>query len=934
MFIFSQLLCRVLICLRLKFQTEKQILTQIETLSTDVKGHLGEQIKAIDAHVTQHVSTINDIRDFLKRKAEMDAEYAKKLEKLTDQYFVKLNNHLSEGKKPKDVRASRHFSGFQDCFVSLLNISKQTCSDMSNDSYLANSFITDHISKVAINLRQAHDKNRLALLKCQEDFHNSVGQLTANTKAYHLSSTDYRRENAKFEQASQELDKVKAAGEPKGKMAKKRLAAAENKRLNYQMSRNEKYANFNLRRNEYIMEIESVNNLIDHIYSKIAPQVLETSFLGHFNWFKHIFGSICLVQEEMANRKLEKVHEFQSLLLDLSGTDEVRKIMDDHSKVFVPKSHFKFEFTPHATKNFKDDISNICLDLDLNECIETIKSSIKECEDTIIEKEQQINFNRETFLNQIDKLFLDNKTILDSFTCNREKSMSKFSDKFDESLAKFLDIQNQDLRLVAGKVPEENKLACLLGRKTPVEETFGKTIKLNLESYSNAARTATRSKSMLRPNFCVRPKSKIIAPLFGGKIDTYCFAAQIDIPPVVTSCINKIASSSDGREHSGIFRMNGLQSEVTNLKNMFNQSDNPIEDEPDRDWGWNNIAALLKMYFRELEEPLFPNSEFLELIRILHERPTSESRFMTSLTSFVVELNVHVMITMRYLFDFLKYLTRFSEVNKMTEHNMAICWGPTLMPIPADQNQVVYQQDVTEIIHVFIEQTHQIFPRNYGTVFTVDDDDDDDAQSGNNTTIDTDDQFDETNSTNDFDDNDDSMYDASSSNISLTSPSSQELIQSPNLPPTAESSESGEFLDLSQNAPARTSPITTPGSPEVTEHSGTSRTMSARATSVCIGTIGSSTGSMSREQSPLLARKDDIVKSAEILNEGSPPPQPLPRSPRIQRGILKEVPDRSTPDGMTSPSEPVAALRSPKPLLQEVANKPIIYVPERAPPKS
>ena len=42
-------------------------------------------------------------------------------------------------------------------------------------------------------------------------------------------------------------------------------------------------------------------------------------------------------------------------------------------------------------------------------------------------------------------------------------------------------------------------------------------------------------------------------------------------------------------------------------------------------------------------------------------------------------------------------LSEFSDENMMDPYNLAICFGPTLMPIPSQQEQVLYQNHVTEV---------------------------------------------------------------------------------------------------------------------------------------------------------------------------------------------------------------------------------------------
>merc|ERR1711892_988950 len=65
---------------------------------------------------------------------------------------------------------------------------------------------------------------------------------------------------------------------------------------------------------------------------------------------------------------------------------------------------------------------------------------------------------------------------------------------------------------------------------------------------------------------------------------------------------------------------------------------------------------------------------------------------------------------MRYLFAFLNHLTESSDEKMMDPYNLAICFGPTLVPIPTYRDQVQYQNIVNELIKNFIIFNDDIFP--------------------------------------------------------------------------------------------------------------------------------------------------------------------------------------------------------------------------------
>lgn len=55
-------------------------------------------------------------------------------------------------------------------------------------------------------------------------------------------------------------------------------------------------------------------------------------------------------------------------------------------------------------------------------------------------------------------------------------------------------------------------------------------------------------------------------------------------------------------------------------------------------------------------------------------------------------------------------LSQYSDENMMDPYNLAICFGPTLMPTPDSQDQVSCQAHVNEIIKTIIIHHETIFP--------------------------------------------------------------------------------------------------------------------------------------------------------------------------------------------------------------------------------
>jgi len=47
----------------------------------------------------------------------------------------------------------------------------------------------------------------------------------------------------------------------------------------------------------------------------------------------------------------------------------------------------------------------------------------------------------------------------------------------------------------------------------------------------------------------------------------------------------------------------------------------------------------------------------------------------------------------------------------MDPYNLAICFGPTLLPVPSDHDQVQYQSHTIELVRIIITHQDELFSR-------------------------------------------------------------------------------------------------------------------------------------------------------------------------------------------------------------------------------
>ncbi|KAJ8311053.1 hypothetical protein KUTeg_011395 [Tegillarca granosa] len=124
--------------------------------------------------------------------------------------------------------------------------------------------------------------------------------------------------------------------------------------------------------------------------------------------------------------------------------------------------------------------------------------------------------------------------------------------------------------------------------------------------------------------------------------------------------------------------------------------------------GYPALTGCLKLFFRELREPLFPFVYFDKFIRAM-SCPQSSDRLkaMKDLVSTLPKCNYE---TMKTLFIHLLKVIDQSKENRMQVHNIAIVFGPTLIwpekETPNLAANMIYQSRIVEFLllefkHIF-----------------------------------------------------------------------------------------------------------------------------------------------------------------------------------------------------------------------------------------
>ncbi|XP_032115577.1 rho GTPase-activating protein 12 isoform X5 [Sapajus apella] len=226
-----------------------------------------------------------------------------------------------------------------------------------------------------------------------------------------------------------------------------------------------------------------------------------------------------------------------------------------------------------------------------------------------------------------------------------------------------------------------------------------RSLKVSTIDSSEQKKTKKNLKKFLtrRPTLqAVREKGYIKDQVFGSNLANLCQRENGTVPKFVKLCIEHV--EEHGLDVDGIYRVSGNLAVIQKLRFAVNHDEKL--DLNDSKWeDIHVITGALKMFFRELPEPLFTFNHFNDFVNAIKQEPRQR---VPAVKDLIRQLPKPNQDTMQILFRHLRRVTENGEKNRMTYQSIAIVFGPTLLKPEKETGNIavhtVYQNQIVELI--------------------------------------------------------------------------------------------------------------------------------------------------------------------------------------------------------------------------------------------
>lgn len=227
------------------------------------------------------------------------------------------------------------------------------------------------------------------------------------------------------------------------------------------------------------------------------------------------------------------------------------------------------------------------------------------------------------------------------------------------------------------------------------------------ESDTSRVRNKLRKFLQRRPTLqSLRERGYIKDQVFGCSLVVLCERERSTVPHFVLQCIWTVERR--GLDIDGLYRVSGNLATIQKLRYKVEH-----DEQLDLDDGrWEDIHVVtgaLKLFLRELPEPLVPFSHFDKFIAAIKIQDLSlRGRCIRDLVQSLPPAHHD---TMKVLFRHLCRVVEHKEENRMSVQSVAIVFGPTLLrPASEEATMAMHMVFQNQVVEHILNHYGYIFP--------------------------------------------------------------------------------------------------------------------------------------------------------------------------------------------------------------------------------
>ncbi|XP_047620729.1 rho GTPase-activating protein 4 isoform X1 [Phacochoerus africanus] len=703
-----------------KLRRERGPQAEYEAQVKEMRWQLGEQLRCLELQGELRRELLQELAEFMRRRAEVELEYSRGLDRLAERFSGRAGRLGGSGREHQSFRKEPSLLSPLHCWAVLLQQTRQQSRESATLSEVLGGPVAQRLSHIAEDVGRIVKKSKDLEQQLQEELLEVVSELQTARKTYQVYHTESVNAEAKLREAERQEEKrsgrstataaaaaaaataASAATSPEAGPLRKSSVKKGGRLVE---KRHAKFLEHKLKctkaRNEYLLTLASVNAAVRNYYLQDVLDLMDCCDTGFHLALGQVLRSYAAAERCTQASQMQALGSLEEAVEALDPPGDKAKVLEVHAVAFCPP--LRFDYQPHEG----DEVAEIRVETELRDEILPRAQNIQSRLDRqTIETEEVNKTLKATLQALLEVVASEDGDMLDSFQASpsTESLKSTSSDPGARQAGRRRGQQQDTETFYVTKLQEYLSGRSILAKLQAKHEKLQEAIQRGDKEEQEVSRTqyTQRKFQKSRPP---RPSSQYNQKLFGGDMEKFIQSSGQPVPLVVESCIRFI--NLNGLQHEGIFRVSGAQPRVSEIRDAFERGEDPLE-EGCTAHDLDSVAGVLKLYFRSLQPPIFPPDLFGELLAPAELEAPAER--VEQVSSLLARLPGPVLVVLRYLFTFLNHLAQYSDENMMDPYNLAVCFGPTLLPVPAGQDPVALQARVNQLVQTLIVQPARVFP--------------------------------------------------------------------------------------------------------------------------------------------------------------------------------------------------------------------------------
>ncbi|XP_052519253.1 rho GTPase-activating protein 4 [Budorcas taxicolor] len=691
-----------------KLRRERGPQADYEAQVKEMRWQLGEQLRCLELQGELRRELLQELAEFMRRRAEVELEYSRGLDKLVERFSGRGGRLGGSSREHQSFRKEPSLLSPLHCWAVLLQQTRQQSRESTALSEVLGGPLAQRLSYIAEDVGRLVKKSKDLEQQLQEELLEVVSELQMAKKTYQVYHTESLSAEAKLREAERQEEKRA------GRSATATTTSTESGPLRKGSikkggrlveKRHAKFLEHKLKctkaRNEYLLSLASVNAAVSNYYLRDVMDLMDCCDTGFHLALGQVLRSYTAAESRIQASQMQGLGSLEEAVDALDPVGDKAKVLEVHAIAFCPP--LRFDYQPHEG----DEVADIQVETELRDEILPRAQNIQSRLDRqTIETEEVNKTLKATVQALLEVVASEDSDMLDSFqaSLSTESLKSTSSDPGARQAGRRRGQQQETETFYITKLQEYLSGRSILAKLQAKHEKLQDAIQRGDKEDREVTWTQYTQRK-LQKSRAPRPSSQYNQKLFGGDMEKFIQSSGQPVPLVVESCVRFI--NLNGLQHEGIFRVSGAQPQISEIRDAFERGEDPLV-EGCTAHDLDSVAGVLKLYFRSLQPPIFPPDLFRELLASAELEAVAER--VEHVAGLLARLPGPVLVVLRYLFTFLNHLAQYSDENMMDPYNLAVCFGPTLLPIPAGQDPVALQGRVNQLVQTLIIQPARVFP--------------------------------------------------------------------------------------------------------------------------------------------------------------------------------------------------------------------------------